>query len=389
MSAWAEELSQLGKRISSVLESDLIEKLAALATFDPDVEVPADQRDAVAAVSDRLTDRDGRQDWMLKESTRVDVLARVLLRGGLAEVAVVRARAGGTRDSALQRVLDVVLKGQAVDLGTLDENELLAALRVGRWCAAAGAMARMPALGGELDREWIEGRLALIETLRPIREITAGGCIGRDAELLRLREYLGGPPHLNFTDLPPLLVYGVGGVGKSTLIAQFLLDLADRPDPVAWAYLDLDRPSLSSYDPLVLLKDLIRQVGAQFSEIRRFLDYSGSEASEASLGHGLEGVDYESWRELAPRVAGAVNDSCGGRLVVVLDTYEELQRAELTGGTRSAGESLYGMFATLADYTHRFRLVVSGRAPALTFVASKAAGGDQLLHVAAFQGRPR
>jgi hypothetical protein len=144
---------------------------------------------------------------------------------------------------------------------------------------------------------------------------------------------------------------------------------------------------LSSYDPLVLLTDLIRQVGAQFSQIRRFLDYSGAEASEKALGSGLDEADFESWRELAPRVARAVNDSCGGRLVVVLDTYEELQRAELTGSMHGASESLYGMFATLSDYTDKFRLVVSGRAPALTFVASGTAGAEQHLKVAAFHGQ--
>jgi hypothetical protein len=386
MSSAAQVLSELGTRVSDLLVSGLIEELAVKATFDLEQDVPAEQREAVTVVSDQLSDRGGRQEWMLKESARVKALARVLRRGGLAATGVVRARTGRPSDSAIQRVLDVILRGEAVNLDALDEDELLAALHVGRWCAVAGSLAGVPSLGRELDREWIEGRLALIETLRPIREITADGCVGREAELERMREYVGGPSRANLAARPPLLVYGVGGVGKSTLIAQFLLELAGRPDPVAWAYLDLDRPSLSSYNPLVLLTDLIRQVGAQHPQIRRFLDYRGSEAFEGSHGVGLEGADFESWRALAPRVANAVNDSSEGRLVVVLDTYEELQRADLTGGTRSAGERLYGMFAILADYTDRFRLVVSGRAPALTFVASTTTGAEQNLQVAAFDG---
>jgi hypothetical protein len=363
----------------------LVEGLAVLATFDPEKTVPADQRDAVEALSDNLSEHDGRQQWMLKESARVEALSRVLRKGGLAEAGAVRARATVSTDTPLQRVLDLILLGEPVNLEDLDENELLAALHVGRWCASAGSLADMPQLGRELDREVIEGRLALIETLRPIRDITADGCVGRELELGRLHAYLEGPPHQNLARRPPLLVYGIGGVGKSTLIAQFLLNLASRPDPVAWAYLDLDRPTLASYDPLVLLIDLIRQVGAQFPTVRRFLDFSGVDAEEAALGSGLDEADSESWRDLAPRVAGAVNDACGGRLVVILDTYEELQRAELSGRTIRASESLYSMLATLSDYTDRFRLVVSGRAPAHTFVASGPLAAEQLLNVAAFE----
>ena len=385
MNTWAESLSELGRRVSSVLESELVEELAVLATFDPERDLPAEQRVAVAEISDRLADRDGRQEWMLRESIRVEALARILVRGGLAEAGAMRDLVA-PQGSALQRLLDATLRGFPVDLDNLDEDELLAALHVRRWCAAAGAKAGMPSLAAELDREVIEGRLALLETMRPIREITRDGCVGRDAELGRLHAYVEGPPHLNLAARPPLLVYGVGGVGKSTLIAQFLLDLAERADPTAWAYLDLDRPSLSSYGPLALLTDVVRQVGAQFPQVRRFLDYSGSEASEKALGSGLEGVDSESWRELANQVAGAVNQACDGRLVVVLDTYEELQRADLSARTRGTGESLYLMFSILSDYTDRFRFVVGGRAPALTFVSSDAEATHQRLHVEAFQG---
>ena len=179
-------------------------------------------------------------------------------------------------------------------------------------------------------------------------------------------------PRTNLAARPPLLVYGVGGVGKSTLIAQFLLDLAERADPTAWAYLDLDRPSLSSYDPLALLTDVVRQVGAQLPQVRRFLDYSGSEARGGALGSGLEGVDSESWRELAVRVADAVNEACDGRLVVVLDTYEELQRADrVPAGERGRRSRCTVMFSILSDYTDRFRLVVGGRAPASDFVSRR------------------
>jgi hypothetical protein len=389
MSASAKTQSALGKRVSSVLGSGLIEELAVLATFDPQRDVPEEQREAVAQISDRLTEQDGREEWMLKESVRSSALARLLTKGGgVAEAQAVRRRTQG-RDTALQRVLDLTLREEPIDLERLTEDELLAALHVGRWCAAAGAAAAMPSLASQLDREVIEGRLALFETLRPIQEITRDGCLGRESELQRLRAYVGGPPSQRLTDRPPMLVYGVGGVGKSTLIARFLLDLAEAPEPTAWAYLDLDRASLSSYDPLVLLTDVIRQIGAQLPMVRRFLDYSGSEAAEKALGSGLEGTDYRSLREAAIRVANATNDACEGRLTVVLDTYEELQRAQRARGEldpRRRASSLFTLFDILSDYTRMFRLVVSGRAPASDFVVGADSGAEPLLFVGPFQG---
>ena len=382
----AEDLSRLGARLPGVLESEAAEHLAVLATFDPETSVLLTDRLEIQVASDELSDRDGRQEWMLKERVRVGVLARVLRRGGRAELVQVRTEAPAPPDSALQRMLDTAIQGRPVDTDALDEDELVAALHVGRWCAAAGSLGAVPDLvPAGFDRERVAGRLALIETIRPIREITADGCVGREAERDRLRRHVetSGPP-LSLIDYPALLVYGIGGVGKSTLVAQFVLDLAERTDGTAWAYLDLDRPSLSSYDPLALVTDVIRQVGAQFPQTRRYLDRTGLESAESASGFGLDVEYVESWRAAIPALADAVNGACRGRLVVIVDTYEELQREEERRGEKRVGEQLFRLFAELSDHITQFRLVVCGRAPALTFVSTRHT--DQRLHVEGFRG---
>lgn len=386
MSIVAHAQAELGRRVSAVMASPLVEDLAVLATFDPDREVPDDQREAVQQISDQLADRDGRRQWMLKEGIRVEALARVLGRSGTRKDSEVGDGEQRPGDTVLQRMLDKTLRRDEINLDELDEDELLALLHVRRWCAAAGSRAEVPGFASELDREGIEGRLALIETLRPLREITRDGCLGRDAELQTLREYVGGPPDQTLLDRPPLLVYGVGGVGKSTLTAQFLLELAERAEPTAWAYLDLDRPTLASYEPLPLLNDVIRQVGAQFPEMRRFLDYSAYEATEKALGSGVDDESDSGVREAVRRLARAVYGACEGRLVVVLDTFEELQRAEVVARRSGASTPLYGMFLALSRAARSFRLVVSGRAPALTFVSSQAERTDEWLRVGPFEG---
>lgn len=160
-----------------------------------------------------------------------------------------RAEVAAPLDSALQRMLDIATRGRPVDTDALDEDELVAALHVGRWCAAAGSLGAVPDLvPSGFDRERVEGRLALIETIRPVREITADGCLGREAERDRLRRHVDGPgPHVSLIDHPALLVYGIGGVGKSTLVAQFVLDLAERTDatrgPISTSTAPRSRPT--------------------------------------------------------------------------------------------------------------------------------------------------
>lgn len=77
----AEDLSRLGARLPGVLESDIVERLAVLATFDPEMSVPPKYLLEVQVVSDRLADRGGGPEWMLKERLRVNVLAPAAATG--------------------------------------------------------------------------------------------------------------------------------------------------------------------------------------------------------------------------------------------------------------------------------------------------------------------
>ena len=64
-----------------------------------------------------------------------------------------------------------------------------------------------------------------------------------------------------FYDNPPLVVHGPGGVGKSSLIANFVLEHAAP----GFVFVDLDfgRPNIDSRSPETLLAEAARQIGAQ------------------------------------------------------------------------------------------------------------------------------
>lgn len=71
-----------------------------------------------------------------------------------------------------------------------------------------------------------------------------------------------------------LFVSGIGGIGKSTLIAKFILQHLDSraKNQIRFAYLDFDRSTISAAQPATLLLELIRQLGWQAREVRTTLE---------------------------------------------------------------------------------------------------------------------
>ena len=69
----------------------------------------------------------------------------------------------------------------------------------------------------------------------------------------------------------PLFVYGPGGVGKSSLLARFVLDQSGDP-AVQVAYIDIDRPTIRPDRPATLLIDIISQLRSQLDTVSGPLD---------------------------------------------------------------------------------------------------------------------
>jgi hypothetical protein len=361
----AQALLQEAERGEELAHSEMVERLAVLATFDPQRLDGPDAHDVVRLLCESLPTHEA----ILRERQRIDALVGMLQRGGHAELTRVRRSVEPHTDSPLQRMLDAFVLGGGPLLEERNEDELIASLTVWQWVteavARAGQTLEAPI---EPGRDAIESRLALLDVTRAIRRLASSGCIGREAELARLHEYRRSRP--GSSDLqtePAMVVYGIGGVGKSTLVARFAMDLyeeRDNPEAGVWAYLDLDRPTLASCDPTSILGDIIRQVAAQRPDERRMLVRSEEVNRRRIKGAGLEAFDSAwSYRETASEFISAMRGIADGALVVVLDTYEQLERNQ----PGQAGE-IWDLFALMAAQLPRFRLIVSGRTPASAFV---------------------
>jgi hypothetical protein len=270
------------------------------------------------------------------------------------------------------------LAGTAVPLETLGIDDLAAA------AAALDALEGVP-LGTQAPSGSEARRLLdfarLIEPLRILVGAVEGGpgkpagdrFVGRAADLTILRahvdelesesyfegfqravtrvsqktsQFLGG------RSPGPLVIEARGGLGKSTLIAKFVLDHATGGSRrFGFAYLDFDRAGLQP-QPAQLLSEVARQAALQFPETRRSLEELRLAVNGGGSSDSLPlDRQFDRFRELV-RQAGE-----GRPFLLVLDTMEVVQyNPQWLEGVVAFARALHG------GHFNELRLVAAGRA---------------------------
>lgn len=242
----------------------LLSRLAVTGRFDPARllrPVPDAQIDALAARLAEYCDEDltgGRYRWILRASARRGALERLgsksALRQALADAPAI------DRGDRFGEMLRASLAGKlAPASGPVDpiaEEARQAALQFAR---------HVPALGGRAIADALDDtrmRIALRE-----REDALSIVLGRDSrlfgrrdELDRIRRFVEGRGR----DARPLLVTGMGGIGKSTLLAAVIRGWTRRRGAPAVVLLDFDRPALSSGDPIEIVREFTRQLSFEW-----------------------------------------------------------------------------------------------------------------------------
>ena len=209
--------------------------------------------------------------------------------------------------------------------------------------------------------------MARSDLLAPMHRLADDAFVGRTEELGQLRSYVfeQAPSRLGirlFGSRPeaPLFVYGPGGVGKSTLLARFILDHAGDAT-VRLAYIDIDRPTIRPNRPATLLIDVISQLQPQLDGrsgdlgiLANELAYSTGREEEGRRSESAPSDDDSQLARfsavLRPLVANSV-------LLVVIDTFEE---AQFLG--YEVVWSLTRFLLRLAGALPNVRLLLSGRA---------------------------
>ncbi|MFM0478762.1 ATP-binding protein [Paraburkholderia strydomiana] len=294
--------------------------------------------------------------WLLKAGARRHWLLPRLknLTSLLSEMDTVRKRLAesGAPYDRLMNTFRNVITGKLLDPSALSRDALADYRTVLGWLP--DGVSGLPVDAGEALR-----RIEIEEILEPFRfltgyEPTTGEdlFVGREAELRRLRSFVDvldsrsmgerltrSSARLFRSSSRTLIVSGIGGIGKSTLIAKFVLQHRSTNDAsLPFAYLDLDRSTLTAAQPATLLLEIARQLGWQYPEQQTPLQHL-RERVRQSMAEQREVLRPDYWRdqhipllddralrrymsELVSIVRDSVVDT---PVLLVIDTFEEAQ----------------------------------------------------------------
>jgi cellulose synthase operon protein C len=373
-----------------------LDAAAVLTEFDPDRIQPAhkvganDVRDLLSNFSQVVVS--GNQVlWSLNQEAR----KRVLQRLGRSQAISAALDANQERPATPeQRIYEQLLTGRWDYARLTGERQLAAALQATEWLQ--GIIDNLP------DADELRRRLDYARFVAPFDRLAGEGFVGRTLELQKLHDYVGVLELRSSTESiaqafrgwllkpkrGPLLVYGTGGVGKSALIARFILDqdsnrLAFGGFPVV--YIDFDNSSLQLDHPETLVREAFQQVTLQYPNVsdmqqREFIPaYERFVASQpdspppsSSSPERFQAQRFqtamrfvEEWTQRLTRVRAEM----GAPFLIVFDTFEEVVTRN-----RLAVEQVLTLCNLLQKVYPQTRLVVSGRALETSF-------GDDLKRV--------
>jgi hypothetical protein len=321
-----------------------IEAVAVLGPFDPLHLVPAAPSDAgpLMALAPHVVERpDG--TWILKETVRRWVLPAILDAGRLGALQALNP----SQHTRVSRYLRGALEYVTPPLADLSTDELADLAEAISWLDGRGAAFWIgPQIAAFLERR---------RTIGPLRRLVGTHFRGRSPELERLRSHVAsaGDPEV-------LVLWGAGGVGKSTLLGSLLLEEEATQMPRPFAYVDFDHAQHDPRSPTGIVQTVARQLGMLYALDRSLsIGFTGLESAAAAddLSFALPAGDLSALcAELGRRLAQIPLD--GAPFLLVFDTFERVQAMGA-----AAIQSVASVVTAVRQWWPRTRVIVSGRAP--------------------------
>ena len=258
--------------------------------------------------------------WSLSAEERRRALAAASSWNQLRE-----ARGTDTSEHPGQQAIDYLLQGPPYRLGDVAESVLPYLLQVVRWFEAFSSNVPSPQdINLTLERRRIRSRL---------QSLAGPSFRGREVELRHLADWYAAEA------AGPLVLTGLGGVGKSALLARFVIEL---PDETLLLWLDFDRPDLAPDNAVSMLTLLTQQLQLQRPS---FPDFQ---------------PDLHEWQPAADRFARelAIGLQPTERPLLVLDGFEVAQYA-------ASYNEVWKLLEVLLGAAPRLRVIISGRTEVL------------------------
>lgn len=282
-------------------------------SFDPK-SLPEKKRDQLK----NLVNDPSAARWTIRATDRQNLIRSA---GSLAKLRKIRDKEAKGDEDKGQKVIDRILKGPPYDLHDVDDSELPYWLQAVRWFADIEPSLPTPAeVNRDLERRRIKSRL---------QRTTGPDFRGREEQLGELKQW-----YANLS-AGPMVVSGIGGVGKSALVARFIQLLPDDPI-VLW--LDFDRADLAPDDAVSVLTLISQQLSVQLDDFT------------------MSPVTASSWQDSAKEIGTALSRQPPP--VLVLDGFEVAQQVK-------QHNEIWQVLKLILAVAHDMRIIVSGRAPVM------------------------
>ncbi|WP_231712224.1 AAA family ATPase [Vineibacter terrae] len=352
--------------------------------------------------------------WILKADERRKIFADVAttvdgLRAGVDEAQQQLQALGASAGDALSQALASLASGARIDPAVASREALAAYRSVLGWLPEASSLPVSPR--AELRRIELEELLEAFRFLTGYDPQTGRDLfVGRDKELRDLRvfadvlesEGIGESIRRAVRRVAgrrpaTMILSGVGGIGKSTLLAKFILQHVqpDAGQQMWFAYLDFDRSTVTAAQPGTLLLEIVRQLSWQLpaghddlrqlrAQVREWMEQrqraAGSTASESGTASRQAAAMHDARIPpdlLPPQVLYSFlsglsrqitsSDAPDLPLLLVFDTLEE---AQALGD--EAVRRLQGFIEAVHAAMPQTRVLIAGRDDAKGFFTTAA-----------------
>lgn len=225
-------------------------------------------------------------------------------------------------------------------------------LRVSSWVAPENSE----------PRSLLRQRLAVLE-LQAQWQTEADAFVGREAMLDEIENALvsdeAREAALRDRAPPTVVLHGVGGIGKSSLLAKLVERLQSRDARLLFAHIDLDRPGFGAAPQGFITAEAGRQLGAQLGDADLVTALAAATAQSDSR---LESIVIAVDEKVQHLQLGDLNGAGARPVLFIIDTFEERQRFG-----PAAVQAIGGLLAQLGDPNlgpiSRLLVVIAGRSP--------------------------